>query len=432
MRKLILVLFLFIVFSPADKTYAVGKPSISFDDFAPVKSEKVPAPKAKVKKTGSVVEAENAQDGLNSALTQLLESGDGVEEIVVPSGFAIISVASQTYTLYENRNATLIGKRNAYVKAMQKAKKELLAHGKEAESACNEARNKTVMSVDSGKDLAANKKESMSEKCDESVAGVLRGYVTYYTKDDTGAKTVTVALASSSNTRTAVNETAGAVITTSDVKKAWDSLIQEISDGLSPPVGARLIDGPKEKMIIAFGSAIIRKNKDSDLGNEMKELAKKQAQMRANNALVGFLKGDDLLWKGGFQEDTTEATQQLDVSEKEPAKLKVLEKTKHTFINTVSSSDDYQSVTKGVVPPGVKKKVFFDKNSDWAIAIAVYSPSATARAQKASNEMNTGEKESPAVEAKEKSKDFQIEGGKVEKGENPKGPSVQGTKDSDL
>ncbi len=441
-RYFFLVTFFFLIgLMTAGKVFSV---ELSFDDFAPVKSGNIPEPKGKVEQGKDYVKADNAQDGLNYALHNLLQDGEGVEEILVPSGFAVISVGSATYNTYKNRNATLIGKRAAYARAMLMAKKQMLEHFKGTELVATESLKDSTASIDSGADEnQTNSSLSQSEDIKEVIGGVLRGNVIYYTKDSIDDNMVLVALASSTKTRVGLKEQVGSVIRTDDPKKAGDSLLKEIANSFVPPAGARLITNPLtgESTVVAFGSQVVRVNRDKGIARKLKRNAKKQAQQRANKALVSFLKGDQIHWEGGFDEKVDESATQFEIpgegERRDPGQIDVFENTKREFLSVIHDSEAYSNVTKGRVPPGVNKKSFISEDGDWAIAISAYSPSMTARAEQAHREMENGGKRSDdigvsAAPREERKREFNQSGGFVDDAENPKGPSGQATKDSDL
>ena len=413
-----------------------------------------------IKEEGGNIVTDNVQAGLNHALKELLnDEGDGVKEIVVPSGFAIISVATKEYNTYKNRNATLLSKKQAYSFSMAAAQKQMVANFEGLMSACNKAFSTEMQTIDTGSDEGqANTSTSGSESCKEQVEGTLAGYVTYFVKDNPQNKEVVVALASSTKTHTAIKKIGGAMIQTHDMKKAWSSLMTEITRGLVPPLGARLLINPTtgESVVIGFGSSIVRKNRDKSIERKLKKSAKRQAQMRANNALVGFLNGDKVYWEGGFDEKQMEESKQFKLPpppdpkeaaatpQQQAENIKVFNETQGSFLNMMKESDAYSIVTKGRLPPGVKPKSFFDENGDWAIAIAVYSSSMTARAEKAGarnreagGKLDVYQKERDRNQKgsggnNHSSRPLRAKGGLVEDIENHKGPSGHVTRDSDL
>lgn len=406
---------------------------LSYDDFAPPANGGPTKVEAAVEKKGNVYKAQTAQDGLNYVYKALMDKGtDSVEEIVVPSGMAFISVGSAGYSSYDNRNATLLSKRAAYTRALVKAKKQLVEQFEGLSTKCENAISESMVSLDSGSDQnQANKSTSTAENCRNVVKGMLRGHVTYAIDDRPEKKTVVVAIASSTKTRTADMHVGGAVLTTTDVRRMWDSTMAEIASGAVPPAGARMITNPHngETIIVGFGSAIVRQNRDAGMARSLKEVAFKQAQMRADNSLVGFLKGDKVIWEGRFHEETSEKGQQFEFTP--TGDVKVFDQTKHTFFNKIEQSDDYKVTTAGRLPPGVKKKAFIDQSGDWAIAISVYNRSMTARAKQAGSENRNGFP-SQLPPPQDPGRMMIMDGGLNEGADNPKGPSGSVSKEPEL
>lgn len=405
---------------------------LSYDDFAPPASGGSTKVEAAVEKKGDVYQAKTAQDGLNYVYKALIDKGTGVEAIVVPSGMAVISVGSAGYKTYDNRNATLLSKRAAYTRAIAEAKKELVGWFEGLSTKCRTAISSNLVSLDSGSDQnQTNTSSSTAEDCKNVVQGMLRGYVTYAINDQPEKKKVVVAIASSTKTRTAVMHVEGAVLTTTDVRRMWDSTMAEIASGAVPPAGARMITNPVngETIIVGFGSAIVRQNRDASIARTLKEAALKQAQMRADSSLVGFLKGDKVIWEGRLNEDTTEKEHQFEYNP--TGDVKVFDQTKNTFLNNLQSSDDYKVTTAGRLPPGVKKKAFIDQSGDWSIAISVYSRSMTARAEQAGSENRYGVPSQPPP-PQDTGRMMRMDGGLNEGADNPKGPSGSVSKEPEL
>lgn len=402
---------------------------LSMDDFVPPAQGGTTEVKGEVSEDEGVIKAEKAQDGLNHAYEMLMaEDEEGVRQILVPSGMAVISVAKGIYSVYDNRNATLLSKRAAYVKAMLKAQKAMLEHRDGSLNMCAKGVKESLITVDTGADEnVANTSEKVEESCLEMVGGMLRGSVLYSVEDRPGEKKVIVAVASSTRTRDAVKNMGGAVVETNDPKKAWAAIVSQITNGVIPPLGCRLITNPDtgENIVIGFGSAIVRRNKNAKVADKLAGVAKKQARMRSRNALVSFLKGDLIYWAGGFDEKQVEASEQFQVTDKEDQasgekEIQALEESRDVFINALSATDAYASVSAGHVPPGVKTKVFIDKTGDWAVAVSVYSKSMEKMATK-SRESGSGQGQA-----------IKVEGGKNDAAPNPKGPSGSVSQEKEL
>lgn len=443
---------------------AAQPPTMSFDDFVPPVAGGPSQPAGEVKREAGAMVAPDAQTGLNHALKALLDSGhNGIKDIQVPSGYAVLSVASEDYRTYDNRNATLLSKRSAYVRAMARAQKQLVENFEGLVNTCNRAVSIRLESRDSGAGgNMTNSATESTESCKEQVSGVLAGYVLYALQDNAPKeKTVTVALASSSKTRTSAQRMGGAVIVAQDPRQAWEALMTEITATVVPPLGARMIVNPTtgETTVVGFGSAIVRQNSDAAVSRKLKEAAQQQALTRANSALVGFLQGDKVYWEGGFDERQVETSEQFEKVQPPgdapktgmvenlsrtvdsllakgtsvPAEtIRPLDKTRSAFLNVFKQSDDIRVVTSGQLPPGVKHKGFVDKEGDWAVAISVYSTSLTERAKAAARENASAVEGSRAPSASGSPAEKAIPGGLNDEAANPHGPSGQVTKPGNL
>jgi hypothetical protein len=417
--------------------------SMTLDDFVPPVSGGADKPEKAASQAGDVVTAENMQDGLGYAYQQLIaDSGQGILTVKTKTGMGVISASTENYTRYENLNATLLSKRGAYFKAFNSAQGQMVKYLEGLENNCNSATTSKQLTLDTGKESVANSATGTAESCKETAKGILAGYVTYSVNDNDADDRVTITLASSTKTRGALDRMNSAVVSTTDPKKAFEFIAKEISLGVVPPMGAKLINDPVtgESIVIGFGSSIIRQNKDKQVMATMAKMANEQSRMRANNSLVAFLNGSEVYWQGGFDEAQGESAQQFAVpvgSDGKPQTLAAFDDTRHTFLNSVSHSEDFKSVTGGKLPAGVITKTFPSEDGYWSNTISIYRQSATAQAQqeglenrqaggKLATANGVGGQQQPA------SHTIQVEGGVSPGSANPKGPSGSVVKDNDF
>jgi hypothetical protein len=109
------------------------------------------------------------------------------------------------------------------------------------------------------------------------------------------------------------------------------------------------------------------------------------AKARASQALVDILYGSNDSWTSGFN-STTIKTDFSDFSEVkemipelEPEDEEIINNAKSNFINFVSMTEDYQSISSGKVPPKTIIRVAMDPSVKengygWVYAMAVYYP----------------------------------------------------------
>lgn len=418
---------------------------LSLDEFVPPVQGGPTEPQGPVTETENVVLADSMQDGLGYAYQQILdEEGEGVRNVQTKTGLGVIATGISTYNTYQNPNATLLSKRSAYLKAFTKARTLLVKNMEGVENQCTTAIEDGGMSLDTGMDNAANEAGSVDETCSEVAKGVLSSYITYAVNDDVENTEVTISIASSTKTRSAIDRIGGAVVASSDPRKAFEHIAQEISLGIVPPMGAKLIQNPEngESIVIGFGSAIVRANDDRGMARRLRSMARQQAEMRANNALVSFLNGDQVYWTGGFDESQIESNQQFEIPVDESGQALdpvVLDQPKKQFMNIMTQTNAYSAVTKGKLPPGVQPKSFSSEDGHWMYTIAVYMPSLTAQAQQASSEnraasghLDRAELDSSQGIRSNSGRTMRMEGGMTEGGANPQGPSGRVVLDNDF
>lgn len=386
-----------------------------------------------VKEVEGVIIADDATSGVLVAHQNLVEDDeDGIKMIAVGSGIGILSTGSSSYETYQNRNATLLSKRAAYMTAFMVAKKQLVENMEGMNNACATAVNETIDAIDTGVESTANTTKLMTDNCGESVKGALAGYVTFDVYDDPKENFVRVSLISTPKTREQTKQKVGALTQTTEPNIIFKQIIDDLQSGILPPVGAKVITNADsgESFVLGFGSSIIRDNKNKSVKRKLLSASKSQAQAKARNSLISVMKGEDVYWQGGFTENQLEKNEQhaYPVDSINPADVTVLETNQHEFMNNFKQTDAYETVAAGKVPPGVSVKTFKSTDGDWMFAVAVYAPSLEAAARKSAAENETRIRESKTAGTKHK---IQTQGGLTD-GDNTQGPSGQVSNTNDL
>ena len=391
---------------------------------------------------GDTVHAETMQDGLNAANGLLAEDGDGVLLVSTKTGLGTIARASASYNIYENLNATLLSKRTAYFRAYQEAKRQLLVNFDGVQNSCEGAVSDELVDLQTGVESAANTLTETSEMCKETISGLLAAFVVFDVDDDVNDQEVSISVASSTKTRSAFSRLGEAVIQTGDPNAAFKNLMVEIARFATPPMGARLITAPDtgEQVVVGFGSSIIRSNKNKSVAKRLAKAAKNNAETRARNALVQFLQGDKLYWEGGFDESQIEGSQQFEIPVDEEGNVgdpQVLDNERDLFLNVLTDSQAYSTVSSGKVPPGVRTRSFTSEDGYWQFSVAVFQQSATAQARQASRENKAAAGKMEQMESKQgstgsSSRALKVEGGLSPGAANPQGPSGQVSEKDDF
>ncbi len=387
-----------------------------------------------VKEVDDVVVAEDPKAAVLVAHQSLIEEeGDGVKMIAVGSGIGILSTGSGSYETYENRNATLLSKRSAYIKAFQVAKKQLVENMEGMSNKCATAINETMDVIDTATESTANTTSMMSDNCAESVKGALAGYVTFDVFDDPSENLVRVSLISTPKTREQTKRKVGAITQTTEPNIIFKQIIADLQSGVMPPVGAKVITNAEtgESFVLGFGSSIIRDNKNNAVKRKLLDMSKSQSQAKARNGLISVMQGEQVYWEGGFTENQLEKNEQFEYAPDSinPADAKVLAENKHTFLNNMKSADSYKSFASGQVPAGVSVKNFKSHDGDWMLAVAVYAPSLEAAAKQAAAENKKRVREGQTTGSNHK---ISTTGGLTDGSNNTQGPSGQVSNANDL
>lgn len=336
----------------------------------------------------TAAQGQTAQDAINFVVDK---HSPGAEMVKFGSGMGWVATGAGGYEVMENPTATRITKRNAYVRAFLEAKKNLAEalSGLSAEGR-TQIVEKMEQRTDTKADLA-NFASTPEEKLEQAVQMLLKGFVVYAVEDDTAKKTVYVSIVTTPKTRGQFNRPSPNSLEADSIRDGLNQVLLEIKNGLIPPVGGKMIDVPAtgEIAFVGFGSDVIRSSDNAALQLKMRLTAQKIAQMRAADALVGMIIGDDTGWKGKLDESTRQTIQDFESSDRgnDPS-LKRFEKTRQNFLNVQKSTEQFQSVRSGILPPGVKKQSFTSKDEAEVYAVAVYIPSVSQQASQAAKEMS--------------------------------------------
>ncbi len=435
MKKTLIALTLSMSFT------ALANDNFNLDDLLPAKPNQEVVGAQDVKVSGDAVVAKTdtkvaAQAAVAVAHQQLLEDDeDGIKMVQVGSGTGILSIGSASYTSYNNINATLLSKRAAYNKAYLIAKKQLIENMKGVEHQCSNLVAESMDAIDTGVDSVANSTSAMKEACQEAVSGSLAGFVTFDVNDDAQSKLVRVSLISTPKTRAQISQNNGAVVVNTDPNSIFKQVVADIKSGVLPPVGAKILSHAEtgEKIVLGFGSAIIRQNRNASMARKLKKSAKRQSQTRSRSALLATMKGEKVYWQGRFDESQMESAQQFEYDDpnlNDPQQVKVLDADRNQFVNQMKESEEYATIAKGKLPAGVSSKSFTSADGHWQYTISVYAPSLEAAAKKANAEM-VSKIQGQGVVSRSGRKII-AEGGVNDKAKNPKAASGQVSKKGDL
>lgn len=416
---------------------AIAAEEFSLTDMIPARPGAQVANADQAQVSGDVVVAKDTNVAVAVAHQALIDDDeDGIKMIQVGSGTGILSIGSASYNTYDNMNATLLSKRGAYNQAYLIAKKQLIENMKGVEHQCSNVVSATMDVIDTGVEGVANEQTNMMEACKESVSGSLAGFVTYDVYDNNEEKGVRVSLISTPKTRSQIKGNRGAVAVTTEPNAIFQQVISDVKSGVLPPVGAKVLTNADsgEVIVLGYGSAIIRGNKNNKVARKLKGAAKSQSQTRARSALLATMQGEKVYWEGSFDEKQMEGTQQFEYDDpnlNDPQQVKVLEEDRNTFLNQLKMSDEYATLSKGKLPPGVSVKSFASDDGFWQYSVAVYAPSLEATARQAAKEM-TGNNGNTVNGMSRSGHKINAVGGLNEKAANPQGASGKVASEEEL
>ncbi len=335
----------------------------------------------------NVVQAQSAQDAINTVVAR---RAAGSEMVRFGSGIGWVATGAAVYEVMENPTATRISRRDAYVRAFLDAKRHLAESMKGLSTTGRTQILEQMETLTTAQADLTNAASSQEEKMEQAVRMLMRGFVIYGVEDDTEKRTVFVSIVTTPKTRGQLNRPTPNGLEAESVREGLNKVLVEVQNGLVPPVGGRIIQVPDsgEIAFVGFGSDVVRTSSNPAMQAKQRLNADKVAQMRAADALVGMLIGDDTGWKAKLDEVTKKTIAEFEGSDggADPSQQRFAQQS-DAFRNVQKSSEEFQSIRQGVLPPGVTRKSFASKDEGEMYAIAVYVPSYTAAAAKAAKEM---------------------------------------------
>ncbi|NLF69225.1 MAG: hypothetical protein GX575_09245 [Candidatus Anammoximicrobium sp.] len=356
----------------------------------------------KVAMKGDTVTAASAQDAINVAVKEnVKELKDDIEEVGArmvsfPSGLGFVATGAAFYREMPNPTATRIAKRQAYVMAFVKAKKNLAEILGGLSNEGKESVREQLVNINLPEQEMTNISTQSEEALRQTVDMMLRGFVIYEVKDDTANSTVYVTIVTTPKTRGKFARPAPNRVEAESLRDGVNQVIAEVRSGLVPPVGGRIITmrSTGETAFVGFGSSVVRTSENRVVQLRHNLDAQKIAGMRAKDALCGLIIGDKTMWEGSVTESMKDDVQEFEslvrddpLARKDPTAVRKLDQARQTFVSRMESSDVYASARKGILPPGVNTKTWFDEDHAWSYGMSVYVPSLTNAAAGAARQM---------------------------------------------
>ena len=396
------IIALLCVLSLLTPTYAHAQGGISAADFLPPAkggTKKVKNRDA-VKIKDNVVTAETAQDALNEAMSANIASlsgqkgsgGDlsdiGFKWVEFGSGVGLLATGMGTYTEVPNPNASRLAQRAAYVVAYTNAKATIAQSLSGVTIDDSETIATATRQINTDTAYESATKEELDEMLRQSASLLLKGYVTYsidevLDTEDPRVRFVFVSLASTPKTQSLITRQ-GAMRQVDTMLTGIDDVMEEVQNGLVPPVGGRVITVAEtgETAIVGFGSALIQSSPSRALVAKNRLTARKIAEARARSSLFGIIGGDSVLWQTGVNTKTkTEfsdiANYSVDQESGHAAVEEASQALSSAFSDATSTSDAVRSLRRGQLPPGIQSRTWENEDGFWVYSMMVYYPELT-------------------------------------------------------
>lgn len=340
----------------------------------------------------------SVQDAIN-AIVERHEEGSSM--VATPEGgYGFVATGLGTYRKdMKNLTALRIAQRNAYVHALMQAKAKMAeqVEGFAVQGYTNFDEKITTLDNGDEDNGLRNREASSTESIKTTVAGVLKGYVTYNVFDDFKNGMVYVTIVSTPKTRGVFSRVTSDTVDAETINDGLNAVLAEIQNGLVPLVGGRIVEVPKtgEIAFVGFGSAVVRQDKDPSIRNTLLRAAQSSAGLRAADALCGIIIGDITNAETKLDSVTRESVRDFANEEKEDPMTGLVTseevanaKGRQTeFRNRMEFSQTIETARRGTLPPGVIRRAWLDDEGAFAYALAIYIPSITNAAASGAQEM---------------------------------------------
>lgn len=347
-----------------------------------------------------VTSAATLQDAINAVVA---ERKQGCTMIAVPSGgYGFVATGIGTYRKnMDNVTAERIAQRNAYVEAYMQAKSQMASLLGEMAVRGVTTFDKKTETLDTDSKALRNQTRELDEHQKAVVYAVLKGYVTYEVHDDIDKGIVYVTLVSTPKTRGRYARPDSDTLIAETLNEGLNVMLSEIQNNLVPPVGGRIVDVPTtgEVAFVGFGSAVVRKDDDPALQRDLTLTAERTAELRASDSLCGIITGETISSASALDESTRTAVKDFEtIAQRDPATGVISQKDralangrKKEFRSKQTFQQTIESARKGVLPPGVQRRTWTDKDGAFAWGIAVYAPSLTDAAAAGAQDMENAQ-----------------------------------------
>lgn len=240
-----------------------------------------------------IIEAENAQDGFNYASNAVRSAKGGFRQVLFPSGFGYTAGATECYEVFEDPNAAQQRLRQAYFQAFIKAKAELTRGLRGLQGRGREILEEHIVEID----LALHSAYKPSSQCvadlEQVIEGLVCGYVVYEVDHDPQNQEVYVAVVTTPRTASTIANLSDFVVSCTSIDYGIDYVIRQISYGVIPPIGGKLITVPAtgEVALISFGSEIIPRHENPTVEETYSQAAQRTAAISAKDAMIKMING---------------------------------------------------------------------------------------------------------------------------------------------
>jgi hypothetical protein len=345
------------------------------------------------------ISAASAQDAINSWVAKRSE---GFNEIVFPNGFGFVATGVSTYGKHDNPVTERAAKRNAYVTSYMRAKTQLAeglngvyTSGRtkafERIATVNESQGQTLININ----------ENTSEAIRQRIDGFLRGYVVYEVFDDTEAARVYLTIVTTPKTQGHYDRPDVQTISAASVQEGLGQVFTEIEQGLTPPVGGRMIYVPAtdEMAFVGFGSAVIGRQDNAAAQAKLELNAERIAKIRAKDALCGVIVGEELESEEKLDSQVSSMNRDYEELCKDDPIVKnnpdhpgyvKLQNSVSEFKAAEANLSVMRGIRDGILPPGVRQETWSDEDKAFTYAVAVYMPSVSNAAEAGAASMQSG------------------------------------------
>lgn len=319
------------------------------------------------------LQAKTAQIAIGAAIGQ---KETGCRLIRFGSGFGWVITGSAAYQTPDNNPvAVRRSRQNARFKAFTEARTQWYACLRALAPEAQQKITDHLEQEDAIRLALINLAASDTEKRDQALRILARGFVAYAVEDQPAPPMIRVHLVATPRTATRLSRPTANSVETLSLQEGLRQVLAEIQAGLIPPVGHRLmvVNATGELALVGYAINLVGVHPDPTAQIKLRADAEKIASTQATEALIGLATGDDARWQHRLDEvSQTEIRTVSSGYDDNEASARRFAQIRDLVMATAKDDPGLQALQEGKLPEAAAIKHF--AGEDAMVVAVVYTP----------------------------------------------------------